>query len=74
MLHNMTVTELDDLYYTRHADGANLQELKSIRYMQETKIRELPLDERKRMTKEIRDRYVSKMLAPSAHIMLQTGM
>jgi hypothetical protein len=72
MTNNMTVLELDDLYYSRHTDGANLLELKSIRSLQESKMRELPLEERQRLTKQIRDRYFDKMLSASVRTMLQT--
>lgn len=71
-MQNMTVQELDDLYYDRLANGANLLELKSIRMVQEAKMMELPQEERQRLTKLIRDRYFSKMLTPSARKVLDS--
>ncbi|PWK11332.1 hypothetical protein [Tumebacillus permanentifrigoris] len=72
MQNNMTVLELDDFYYTRHSNGANLLELRDIRTQQEAKIRELPLEERQRLTKRIRERYIDQMLSSSARSMLQS--
>ncbi|KEO81655.1 hypothetical protein [Tumebacillus flagellatus] len=69
-LPDMTVHELEELYYARLAAGADLLELKSIRTLQEAKLRKLPLEERAQLTREIRNRYFEKVLSPSARDLL----
>lgn len=72
VLEEMTVLELDDFYYVRYAEGANLQELKRIRIVQEAKIQKLPEAERLKIQLQIRERYQKTLLSPSAQSFLHS--
>lgn len=72
-MQQMSVLELDDLYYRLHAEGATLQDLKAVRSVQERKMMELSPEERNRLRKAIRDRFVDSMLSPSLRRSLGSG-
>ncbi|HEU4962392.1 MAG TPA: hypothetical protein VFV52_00820 [Bacilli bacterium] len=69
-MKQLSVLELDELYYRLHNEGATLQDLKAVRAVQESKLKELPKEERCRLRKEIFSRFAERLLSEDVRQML----